>query len=337
MTVKELAKLCSVSPSTVSRVLNNDMSVSEAVRRRVVEAGRKYGYFDDVTESGKKGNIGLIFNNCNSLFFRNMMCLLHMEIGSRGYMPYIKIISDGENEIKAAEELSKKKKMRGIVFLTGRGDYTEKEITAIKVPCLFCTFTNRFGTLSAESYSSVSVDDYMTGYFAAETLIMAGHRRIGALLNDRTDKGVCELRYSGFRAALADNGIAHESDFVAETKSFSMESAYEKTRELLENAEGLTAIFATSDEMAVSAIKAISDMGLRVPEDISVIGIDGLLQSHYTVPTLTTVVQPSKELARKSVQVLSDVIEKGEKNRQISLPIKLRLGKSIRYRENAPL
>ena len=336
MTIKELARLCSVSPSTVSRVLNNDMGVSEAVRRRVVETGREHGYFDKVKKE-QKGSIGLIFNNCSSLFFRNMMCLLYMEIGSRGYLPYIDIITDGKDEIEAAGKLSEKKKMRGAILLSGRGDYSSEEVAAVKIPLLFCTFTNRFGTLDAESFSSVSVDDYMTGYFAAETLIMAGHRRIGALLNDKTDRGVCELRYAGFCAALADNGITLKSSFLAETKSFSMESAYEKTRELLENAEGLTAIFATSDEMAVSAIKAITDAGRHVPEDISVIGIDGLMQSRYTVPTLTTVVQPSEELARKSVQVLVDVIEKGEKNRHISLPTKLRLGRSVRYFENAPL
>ena len=337
MTVKELAELCSLSPSTVSRVLNNSDGVSEAVRRKVVETGQKYGYFDNVTGRGKKGGVGLVVKNVNSLFFENLLCCIHKELYTRGYIPYTEKIPVDGDEPEAAKELSRLKKMRGLILLSGRGDYTPERLAGIRIPCLFCSFTNRFGTLPPDSFSSVTGDDYMTGYTAAETLIGAGHRRIAALINDKNDRGVCELRYSGFCAALADNGIAPDSIVLAETKSLSLEAAYEKTRELVAETEGLTAIFAASDEMAMCAIKAICDEGLRVPEDISVIGIDGLTQSRFTVPTLTTVVQPIEDMARKSVQILVDIIENGEKNRHIILPTKLRLGKSIRYLENAPL
>ena len=130
--------------------------------------------------------------------------------------------------------------------------------------------------------------------------------------------------------ALEEAGIEPDETLVEETETFGLADAYEGARRLLERRKDITAIFACSDSMAVAAAKALNDAGRRMPEDCSLIAIDGLEMSSYFVPALTTMAQPQTELGTTAVKTLVDMIEGKAGNRHILLPATLRVGGSVR-------
>ena len=199
------------------------------------------------------------------------------------------------------------------------------------MPYVCCSYSNCFGTLREEDFSSVTVDDHKTAYQAVESLIKLGHRRIAVLLPSCDDRSVSELRYNGYCAALRDNGIAFDSALVAETGGcFEMPESYTGMCRLIDSGADFSAVFTLSDTMAISAMKALEDRGRRVPEDCSVIAIDGLTVSEYVSPTLTTLVQPAEEMGRESVRILLDILDNGGANRHVRLEAKIRPGASVK-------
>ena len=252
------------------------------------------------------------------------------EITQRGYAPVPHFIDSGADEVKAGAILEREKKLRGLLFLGGRYDYVSTELAAIRVPFVCCSYTNIFGTLNEESYSSVSIDDRLTACRAVGELISRGHRRIAAVIPAQSDRSISELRYLGYLDALMENGIEADSALIEETGSFDMRESYEGVRRLLERTEDFTALFMISDTMAIAGMKALEDCGKRVPQDVSVIAIDGLNVSKYISPTLSTMVQPADEMARESVQILLKMLEDPGYSRHIRLEAVLREGASVR-------
>ncbi|MPN32046.1 Catabolite control protein A [bioreactor metagenome] len=195
---------------------------------------------------------------------------------------------------------------------------------------MFCTYTNSFGTLNAESYSSVAIDDKNAARFAVDTLISRGHRRIAILTDNQDDHSISELRFQGYQDALKSHNIPFDPALVACTGTFSdMGAIYRATSELIERDRSFTAIFAIADLMAVAAIKALSDHGRRVPEDCSVVAIDGLELSEYLLPTLTTLVQPAEDMGLACANMLIELIESRGTHRQITFETLLRNGGSV--------
>jgi LacI family transcriptional regulator len=193
-----------------------------------------------------------------------------------------------------------------------------------------CTYTNSFGTLKKEDYSSVYVDDREEAFRAVSTLMEKGHRKIAILLDSVHDRSISELRYQGYCNALKAGGIDVDPDLVEEIGGYEMVDAYEGMKRLLDRRNDFTAVFAIGDALAVAAMKAMHDRGRRVPEDCSFIAIDGIDMSVYSIPTLTTLVQPKEQLGKEAVRILLDMIEKRGGNRHIKLTTTLRFGGSVR-------
>ena len=334
MTIKDIARACGVGVSTVSRVLNNRPDVSPEVRARVLEVVESTGYIpnNSARDLGRSQTdaIGVVVRGTGNLFFSEVLKTIAPEIDRGGYTMVPRFIDSDDDEVKAGAILEREKKLRGLIFLGGRFDYTPAELSLIGVPYVCCSFTNCFGSLSEENFSSVSIDDYRTAYLAVEKLIELGHRRIAALIPSCSDHSISELRYNGYRDALRDHGIAFDPELVMENGGcFEMPETYQGMHTLLERNAAFTAAFVLSDTTAIAAIKALEDAGKRVPEDVSVIAIDGLQISDYTTPTLSTMVQPAEEMGRESVRLLLDVLNGGE-NRHVRLETSFRSGASIR-------
>ena len=334
MTIKDIAERCGVSVSTVSRVLNDHPDVSPANREKVMAVVRETHYVPnnsarDLVRS-RSDAIGVIVRGTGNLFFAEMLKTVSREIESKGYTMVLQFIDSAADEVKAGAILEREKKLRGLIFLGGRFDYTPAELALVGVPYVCCSYTNCFGSLREEDYSSVSIDDFRTAYTAVEELIKLGHRRIAALVPGCSDRSISELRYNGYRAALRDNGIDFDPALLVETGGFEMPETYEGMSALIEKGVDFSAAFTLSDTTALAAIKALNDHGRRVPEDCSVIAIDGLRVSEYVNPTLTTMVQPAEDMGRQSVQILTDVLEKGAPTRHLRLEARLRPGASVK-------
>jgi len=335
MTIKDIAKTCNVSISTVSRVLNNRPDVSESVRQKVLAVVESQGYIPnnsarDLVRSSSDA-IGVVVRGMGNLFFSNLLKTISKEIENCGYTMVIHFIDSDADEVKAGAILEREKKLLGIVFLGGRFDYTPAELALIGVPYVCCSYTNRFGSLREEDYSSVSIDDYQTAYKAVTRLIQLGHRKIAAVFPSKGDRSISEIRYKGYCDALRDHGISYDDTLVAETAGrFDMPKTYDVVTQLLTDGAKFTALFVPSDTIAMAAMKAIENFGLRVPDDISVIAIDGLQVSEYITPTLTTMVQPAEEMGRESVHILVNVLEGKGRTKHLRVEAQMREGASVK-------
>ena len=334
MTIKDIAKACGVGVSTVSRVLNGRPDVSAEVRERVLNMVEATGYIpnNSARDLGRSRSdaIGVVVRGTGNLFFAEVLKTVALEIDRRGYTMVPRFIGEDDDEVKAGAILEREKKLQGLIFLGGRFDYTPAELSLVGVPYVCCSFTNSFGSLAEEEYSSVCIDDFRTAYQAVEKLIEHGHRRIAALVPSCSDHSISELRYEGYKAALREHDIPFDEALVMECGGcFTMPAAYEGMEKLLARGALFTAVFVLSDTTALAAIKALEDRGRRVPEDASVIAIDGLEISSYTVPTLSTMTQPAEEMGRESVKLLLEVMDGGP-HRPIRLEPVFRAGASLR-------
>ncbi len=334
MTIKDIARLSGVSVSTVSRVLNNRPDVSEESRRRVRSVIQNANYIPNNTARDlvktKSDTIGLVVRGVSNPFYIDIITAIEEKIEQAGYTMVMRQIASDADEIQIGAEMEREKRLLGIVFLGGCQDYTPERLKVLNVPFVCCSYSNKYGTLESEQYSSVSIEDQDEAYRAVEILIKNGHRRIAALVSATDDGTISQLRFQGYLKALADNGIAYDPSIVMQTGGFTIANAYNTMAQMLENDDvDFTAIFTIADVMAMGAMRALREYGKRVPEDCSVIAIDGIAMSEYMNPMLSTLCQPVEEMGRKSVSILMDMIEGRSGNRHEVLPTRFRVGASI--------
>ena len=333
MTIKDVAAYCGVSVSTVSRALNGHPDVSEDMRNKVLDAARALRYVPNRSARdlamNQSDTIGLVVRGGTNPFFTPIEHAIEHEAELRGYGIVPRQLSSAGDEIGEAAELARTKRLKGVVLLGGRFDYSTEDAQSIGVPFVCCSYTNHFGDLPKDAYSSVSINDKAEAYKAARALIDAGHTRIACLLSATDDQSISQLRYDGYCQALEDAGIPLDRSLVLKTNGFLMSSAYEKVKEAIEAGLDFTAIFSIADTLAIAAMKAIFDTGATVPDDYSVIAIDGIEMSQYTVPTLTTLYQPQETMGQEAVRLLVDVLEGKSKNEHVRLKTTQRSGGTV--------
>ena len=339
MTIKDIAAYCGVSVSTVSRVLNNHPDVSPQVRELVNEAIRQLHFVPNNSArslvSSRSTAIGVVSRGVDNPFLSSLIRVLSREIHERGYTMVLHQIATQADEVQAAAMLEREKKLLGVIFLGGRFNYTEEELRQLTVPFVCCTYTNTFGNLREDAYSSVSIRDEAEAEKAVRYLVDHGHRRIAVLLDTPSDSSVGQLRFQGYRQALETCGIDYDPALAVITGDYDMGAVYAGVCALVDSGAQFTALLAISDALAIAAIKALTDQGVRVPEDCSVIAIDGLEISNFTVPTLTTLCQPAEEMARESVEMLTSLIEGTGSHRHKLMETTLRPGGSVARRMDA--
>lgn len=333
MTIKDIAAYCGVSVSTVSRVLNHRPDVSPAVRDKVNEAIRACHYIPSNTARDlvrtQADAIGVVVRGAENPFFTPIIRSIGQAAEKSGYTMVLHQIMVNDDELAAGAALARSKRLKGLILMGGFYDYTPERTAALGVPFVCCTYANSLGSLDKDTYSSVSIDDQAEACRAVKTLTGLGHRRIAVLVDSTRDRSISELRYRGYLRALQEAGIPPDEELVIQTGDFSMEAAYRKTRQLLDRRGDVTAVFAIADSVAIAAMKAIHDAGKRIPEDCSVIAIDGIDMSLYTIPTLTTLIQPQETMGAQAVEILADILEGRAASRHVRLETTLRPGGSV--------
>lgn len=333
MTIKDVAAYCGVAVSTVSRVLNNHPDVSAETRAKVLDAVKKLNYVpnnsarDLVMVQGDA--IGVVVRGAENPFFTPIISAIERRCEDAGYTMVLHQIQAQADEVSAAAQLVSSKRLKGVILMGGRYDYLHDEVSAIKVPFVCCSTSAELGDLAESEYSSVSIDDVAEAYRATKLLIDHGHTRIAMLLDSKYDHSISQLRLRGYRAALDDAGIAYDDDLVVQTVDFTMQAAFAQMERLLARRRDFTALFAVADSMAIAAMKAIHNAGLCVPKDISLVAIDGIEMSQYTIPTLTTLSQPQDSMGKEAVQILLDVLAGVVPSRHVRLKTTLREGETL--------
>lgn len=333
MTIKDIARLSGVGVSTVSRVLNDRPDVSEESRRRVLQVIAEYNYLPNNSARSlvrtKSDAVGLVVRGVQNPFYTGIIRAIERDLDAADFTMVMRQIGSCEDEIKCGAMMEREKRLQGIIFLGGRSDYSPADTALLNVPFVCCSYTNTYGTLDPTKYSSVSIADEQEAYRAVMDLAQKGHRRIAALSTDPRDWSIAQLRCSGYVRALHDLGLSIEDGEIIRADDFTIESAYRAVTERLKRPADFTAIFAISDDMAIGAMRALRESGRSIPEDCSIIAIDGLTVSEYIYPMLTTLCQPTDEMGAKSVEILMSVI-RGGTHRHLILPTTLRTGQSVR-------
>lgn len=334
MTIKDIARISGVSITTVSRVLNNRPDVSDESRRRVLDVIESNNYIPnnsarDLVKT-RSDAIGLMVRGVSNPFYTDIIRAAEAAITTRGYTMVMQQIGSNEDELKRAAIMEREKRLRGIILLGGRFDYTSADLALLNIPFVCCSFANHYGTLDPADYSSVSIPDKETAYQAVRYLIDNGHRRIAALITNPGDRSISQLRYEGYVQALREAGLSLDPSLVICTDTFNIQGAYRAMNGALDAGTAFTAVFAISDNMAIGAMRALREHGCSIPDSCSVIAIDGIEVSDYIDPPLTTLCQPMEDMGRHSVKILLDMVEKRSGNRHETLSTVLRPGASVK-------
>lgn len=324
MTIKDLAAQTGYSVGTVSRVLNNQPHVSELARAVILKAAAESGFqlntnAKQLKQQHSTSILVICKGNSNELF-DTLLVAIQAHIAGTQYPLIVDYIDETENEVLRAVQLCLEKKPLGILFLGGNRQHFLADFHHITVPCVLVT--NAATDLPFRNLSSVSSDDTLAAEMAIDHLVSLGHRNIVVIGGSRHHSDTTVLRYNGCVQAFQKHGICFEEDHY-ETTRFSYEGGYRAAKALLARDPGFTALFAMSDVMAIGAIRALNDSGRQVPEDVSVIGFDGLTIGEYMVPRLATIAQPVETLANRSLELLSHHIEDGTTARHETVPVKL--------------
>lgn len=336
MTIKDIAQRSGYAVGTVSRVLNGHPDVSAKAREKIMAVVAETGFRPNDTarhlKQRESREVAIIVKGANNLLFARILeetqCLLKAED-----RPVSVFYQDEEDdEVEQALRVSRELKPMGFLFLGGNRGNFQRNFSYLSLPSVLVT--TRADTMSFPNLSSVSTDDMEGSAQAVGALLDAGHRKVGVIGGEScfaTPAVVCntsQLRLMGCQQAHDRRNIPFDQRKQCVIARYSMEGGYEAAVALLERVPDLTAIFAMSDVMAIGAVRALRDQGVRVPEDVSVMGYDGIEQALYCVPRLATVCQDWKRLARRSVEILLRQAETGAVAHEI-VPFRVSLGESV--------
>lgn len=332
MTIKDLAAITGYAVGTVSRALNDHPNVSDKARKAILQAAKEYGFQLNVNAKQLKqihsNNILVMVKGTGNELFGEMLEYIQNLIAKTHYQLVVNYMDEDSNEVIHAIQLCREKKPLGILFLGGNTKNFAADFDKIDVPCV--EVTNDASLLPFPNLSSVTTDDREAARCAINTLVAYGHRKIVVIGGDRDTSDISRLRYEGCLISFGEHGIAFDPDRDYQGVRFSWDDGYKATKMLLINGSAFTAIFAVSDVMAIGAIRALWEAGLRVPEDVSIIGLDGLALGKYLIPQLSTVRQNFQAIALRSVEILLDAIEDGAPARHETVPFEVERRESIR-------
>lgn len=332
MTIKDLAEKTGYAVGTVSRALNNQPNVSPKARAAILAAAKEYGFQINVNARRLKqqhsNTVLAVVKGIRNELFGVMVEAIQSLLDQTPYQLAVDYMDEDENEVARAAQLCRERKPLGILFLGGNNRNFIRNFSGIDVPCV--VITNDASGLPYKNLSSVSTDDAQAAQAVIDMLIGLGHSRIAIIGGDRALSDTSRLRYEGCMRSFATHSIAFDPERDYQGVRYSWQDGYTAVNTLLERGCQFTALFAIADVMAVGAIRALWEHGLRVPEDVSVVGMDGLPLGSFLVPQLTTVQQDINTLARRGVALLLESIAKSGPPVHETVPFLLQQRESVR-------
>lgn len=309
-TIKDVAAEAGVSIKTVSRVINNEPGVSESTRRRVNKTIQKLEYVPNLSaqrlKRGRSELFALVLPRVESPYAIKLFASILSEARQRGYS--ILVLESSQEGASANTEyigrVIKNHRVDGLIVAPPGTDNVElmRYLKLNNIP-----YVTIDPNLLNEHPFSVESTDRIGANEATRYLISLGHKRIAHIACLKTERFSHE-RKEGYLRAMEDAALPVYPHLICEGDN-SIDSGHDAAVELLNLSEPPTAIFAGNDEMAIGVILAALKLGLKIPEDLSIIGFDDVPISHQVFPRLTTVAQPIAEIARVSIEKLLELIE----------------------------
>ncbi len=325
VSIKDVAREAGVSITTVSRALNGYMDISESTKKKIYAVVKQLDYVPNTNARSLGGieetNIALLTSELTSTdksgMVYGLLCGLSGQCTEQGYEFMLLATNLAKQQKLSFNQLCKKKNLSGVVVAGLKtGDPYHKEIMESNIPCVGIDMQ-----MHGSKKCSVSIDNIKAAKEAVSYLVQLGHKKIG-MINGSKEADVSGQRYSGYVSALIDSGISLKLDYMINC-DFLEPVAYEKTKQFLKDYPEITALFCASDLMAIGAIKAIKELGKRVPEDISVVGFDDIPVSEYICGGITTIRQNPMYLGNESGKVIASILKGEQEEDHVYVPYEL--------------
>lgn len=308
-TMKDIARLAGVSTSTVSHVINKTRYVSEAISERVNQAAKELNYSPSALARSLKINrtqtIGMLVTTSTNPFFGEVVKGVERSCYQKGYN-LILCNTEGDNErMKTSIDTLLQKRVDGLLLMcsTLEGERIDVFERYPDIPVVVMDW----GPMLFAS-DKIQDNSLRGGYMAAKHLIESGHRDIGCITGPLI-KHQAQMRYEGYKRAMNEAGLEFKANWIVES-DFECEGGYEAFNKMLAKGSLPSAIFVCNDMMAMGVINAASQHGIRIPEDLSLIGYDDIHIAKFMTPPLTTIHQPKYRLGQAAVDTLLNKLDK---------------------------
>ena len=328
-TIKDVAKMAGVSTTTVSHVINKTRFVAQETESLVLQAIKDLNYSPSAVARSLKVNttksIGMIVTTSEAPYFAEIIHAVEEHCYRQGYSLFLCNTQNNAEKNKNHLEMLAKKRVDGILVMCS--EYLPDSLNLLhsfeNIPMVVMDW-------GPNVHTDIILDNsFDGGYLATKHLIENGHKYIGIIAGELT-KTTAKTRYEGFIHAMKEAGLTVNPNWVMEG-FFEPEDGYECMNKILSQDNLPTAVFCCNDVMALGAISAIGEKGLRVPEDISIIGYDNIHASRFYSPPLTTVHQSKSRLGVQAVNLLFERINhKSDQKEKIEIHPELVVRKSVK-------
>ncbi|MCT8975734.1 LacI family transcriptional regulator [Clostridium sp. CX1] len=308
--IKDVAKEAGVSIATVSRVLNDVDVVNEETKKKVLEAIDKLGYRPNIVARSLKTQrtktIGIIIPDISSQIYPEIvrgaedvaniydynLMLCNSDLDPEKEMEYLRVLRE--------------KMVDGVLYMSTSLEPSILElINKLQIPMVLIETTSKEGNIP-----SVTIDNEKAAFDAAEYLIKKGNKKIGYIGTHEDAVNASALRYTGYKKALLENNLKVDDKF-AYFGGLKSQDGYEGMLSILEK-DTVDAVFCASDEIAMGAINALRDKGMKVPEEVDVIGFNNIYSAAVFYPKITTIAEPMYDMGSVGMRMLIKIINKQE-------------------------
>ena len=314
--MKDIAKLANVSRTTVSFVLNNrtDIKISEATRKKVLDIAKKLDYYPHAIATSlvkkKTRTIGLVLcQELGSVFSDALIAQVLLGVstvaGMKGYKILLQYIENSEKK-DTYYHLAREKRIDGVILSGPRSDDTELlKLKDEDFPIVL------IGQVEEDNFSYSDIDNIKAAKKIVCHLISHDHKKIAMITNAPLNYTASKLRLLGYKKALQENSITYNEKLIG-IGNFTPQSGFEVMQKLLSLKKLPTAVFVASDVVAFGVMNAIRKKGMRIPQDIALVGFDNVNLSEYVDPPLTTIDLPGFDIGKNAANLLINIIERNE-------------------------
>lgn len=329
MNIRDIAQLANVTPGTVSKVLNNYPDISNSTKQLVLKIIEENQYKPNSyarQQKNSRPSIGLIIEGVYNSLYDTLEEILSIRLHNGNYT--IMTYHDNyysQDKTEKFEELityANANSLNGIIYIGGNFEQVPQDrFQTLSCPIIFVN-TVLPNNMSETNYSSIQVNHYEAAYNQMSYLIKKGHKNICTLISSRIDNSVYGLRVKAYEDALKDHQLEHNLSYFLEGE-YTYQRSYEVLLQFLKKHTHVTAICCVADIMSIAAVRAIHDVGKIPGKDIKLISFDGLEEVNYYTPSITTFVQPVKDLTICIYDLLIGLINRERSPQHMTLQARL--------------
>ncbi|MFS0562977.1 LacI family DNA-binding transcriptional regulator [Terribacillus sp. 179-K 1B1 HS] len=306
VTIYDVADKAGVSIATVSKVINNTGKIRDSTRQKVWNVMKELNYQPSVMASALTGKstetLGLLVPDISNPFFSELARTIEDRSHEQGLSVIMCSTDDNEEKEKKYLELLQRKQVDGLIIASSFNDRNLlKQLVKQNIPLVMLTQDD-----PSLGVTCISVDDFSGGFEATSHLLSLGHENI-AILAENTSSS--KMRIFGSRDAYETFGLTFNDSRIIRTTA-SVANGKNCLDHILEYNPATTAIFACNDQLAIGVLQRAKERGIVVPDKLSIVGFDNTILAETTVPSLTTVAQPIKEMGSKVVDLILETIKK---------------------------